>query len=220
MKNLLVIEDLSHSIGGRRVLDLPSWRQRVGEHALILGPSGSGKTTLINAITGLITPTGGSVTVDGRPMSSLKPAERDCVRRETIGLVFQTLRLIPALTVRQNLSLAQQVARRSTDSAEVGRLIEAVGLSQRADAKPRELSQGEAQRAAIARALATRPKLLVADEPTSALDASNAARIVKLLRDSADATGATLLIATHDDRLRAHFERTLEISAPTLQAVA
>lgn len=208
---LLDVGGLRHSLGGRVVLSTGGWRQAVGEHAVVLGPSGSGKTTLINIITGLITPDEGRVLIDGQPMTQLPAAERDALRRRTMGLVFQTLRLVPALSVRQNLGLAQHIALGRRDPAEINRLVEAVGIAHRADAKPRELSHGEAQRAAIARALVTKPRLLVADEPTSALDDKNAERIANLLLSTATETGATLLIATHDGRIRELFRRTLEL---------
>jgi putative ABC transport system ATP-binding protein len=115
--------------------------------------------------------------------------------------------------LRQNLSLAQTLARGRSDAAEAATLIARVGLAHRADARPRELSQGEGQRAAIARALAARPKLLVADEPTSALDDANATTMVDLLLESAAAQGSTLVIATHDRRIRDRFAHTLELAA-------
>jgi putative ABC transport system ATP-binding protein len=160
---LIEARGIVHRLGERTVLDLPDLTVDAGAHLLLLGPSGSGKTTLINILTGLITPTAGEVRIDGRSMSGANPAARDALRRETIGMVFQTLRLIPALTVRQNLSLAQTLARGRSDAAEAATLIARVGLAHRADARPRELSQGEGQRAAIAPARAARPKLRVAD---------------------------------------------------------
>lgn len=210
---LIEARGIVHRLGERTVLDLPDLTVDAGAHLLLLGPSGSGKTTLINILTGLITPTAGEVRIDGRSMSGATPAARDALRRETIGMVFQTLRLIPALTVRQNLSLAQTLARGRSDAAEAAALIARVGLAHRADARPRELSQGEGQRAAIARALAARPKLLVADEPTSALDDANATTMVDLLLESAAAQGSTLVIATHDRRIRDRFAHTLELAA-------
>ncbi|MFN9926208.1 MAG: ABC transporter ATP-binding protein [Phenylobacterium sp.] len=210
---LIEARGIVHRLGERTVLDLPDLTVDAGAHLLLLGPSGSGKTTLINILTGLITPTAGEVRIDGRSMSGANPAARDALRRETIGMVFQTLRLIPALTVRQNLSLAQTLARGRSDAAEAAALIARVGLAHRADARPRELSQGEGQRAAIARALAARPKLLVADEPTSALDDANATTMVDLLLESAAAQGSTLVIATHDRRIRDRFAHTLELAA-------
>lgn len=178
---------------------------------LLLGPSGSGKSTLINILTGLVTPTAGEVRLDDEPFSNLGSAARDAVRKRLIGLVFQTLRLVPALTVRENLALAQHIALGRSDPAELDRLIQRVGLAHRANAKPRLLSQGEGQRAAIARALCTRPALVVADEPTSALDDAHAQGVIDLMLSTAEETGATLLIATHDGRIKSRFVRTLEL---------
>ena len=208
---LIDAQSLLHRIADRTILDLREFRVTQGEHALLLGPSGSGKTTLINILTGLMTPTSGTVLIDGRPMTGVSPAARDALRRDRIGLVFQTLRLVSALTVRQNLSLAQNLGPGASDPAEINTLIERVGLSHRADARPRDLSQGESQRAAIARALCTRPALLVADEPTSALDDANAQSMIDLLLSSAAASGSTLLIATHDHRIRARFAHAVEL---------
>ncbi len=215
---LVEARGLRHRIGSRTILDLPRLEVARGEHALLLGPSGSGKTTLINILTGLITPSEGEVRINGRAMTGAGPAARDALRKETIGLVFQTLRLVSALTVRQNLLLAQNLARGRTDPAEVDALITQVGLTHRADARPRELSQGESQRAAIARALCARPVLLVADEPTSALDDTNAQAMMDLLLERAAAAGSTLLIATHDHRIRGRLPRAIEL--PALPAAA
>lgn len=211
---------IRHVRAARTVLTLPAWRLHVAEHALVLGPSGSGKTTLINIVTGLLSPTEGSLVVAGEPMSSLPPASRDALRRRTIGLVFQTLRLIPALSVRENIALAQHVATGASDADAVSAIIARVGLLHRADAKPRALSQGEGQRAAIARALIARPRLVVADEPTSALDDANAQAMVDLLFETAAATGATLLVATHDGRIAHRFTNRLQLAAPLLTAAA
>jgi len=211
---------LCHRRGSRVVLNLDDWRLRSGEHALVLGPSGSGKTTFINIVTGLLTPTEGRLNIAGEPMSSLPAAARDTLRRQNIGLVFQTLRLIPALSVRDNIALAQHVATGAADAAAVSAIIARVGLAHRADAKPRMLSQGEGQRAAIARALITRPKLVVADEPTSALDDANAEAMVDLLFETATATGATLLVATHDGRIAHRFANRLMLAPPALKVAA
>lgn len=205
---------------GRCVMAIGDWQLMAGGHALLLGPSGSGKTSFINIVTGLATPSHGEVHVAGEPMSRLSPAARDALRRRTIGLVFQTLRLIPALSVFDNLALAQRLALGAVDAAEITRLIARVGLAHRAAARPRQMSQGEGQRAAIARALVTRPRLLVADEPTSALDDANAERMIDLMFESADATGATLLVATHDVRIAHRFANRLDLVAPAAGARA
>ncbi len=211
---LVEARGLSHERDGRRVMHIGDWHLAAGAHALLLGPSGSGKTTFINIVTGLLTPSHGSIRIAGQEMSALPPAGRDALRRQTIGLVFQTLRLIPALSVTANLALAQKLALGRVDTAEIERLIGRVGLAHRAQARPRQLSQGEGQRAAIARALVTRPRLVVADEPTSALDDRNAAAMIDLMFEAADTTGATLLVATHDGRIAPRFANRLDLVAP------
>jgi putative ABC transport system ATP-binding protein len=188
---------LRHAFGGQAVLAAPAFTVAEGQHTLLLGASGSGKSTLVNILGGLLTPTEGSVR-----------------RTDSAAIVFQTLRLVSALGVRANLRLAQRLGGAPRDEAAIDALIAAVGLAHRADARPRDLSTGEAQRAAIARALAARPKLLLADEPTSALDDANAATVVKLLFDTAAAHGATLVVATHDARIKAGFAQTLTLEAP------
>ncbi len=210
--DLLSTSRLSHEIEGRRILDTPPIDVKAKEHLLLLGPSGSGKTTLLNVLAGLLKPTSGSVTLNNLPFSALKPAQRDDVRRHNVGVVFQTLRLISAVTVRQNIDLAQKIALGRVDRVLADHLLQAVGLGNRVDAKPRFLSQGEAQRAAIARALSTRPKLLLADEPTSALDAGNAHSVIDLLLSAASDTGATLIVATHDERIQNRFPRHLNLA--------
>jgi putative ABC transport system ATP-binding protein len=211
---------LSHVRDGRCVMAIGDWQLQAGAHALLLGPSGSGKTTFINIVTGLATPSHGEIHVAGEPMSRLPSAARDALRRRTTGLVFQTLRLIPALSVTENLALAQKLALGAADHAEIARMIARVGLSHRSEARPRQLSHGEGQRAAIARALVTRPRLLVADEPTSALDDANAARMIDLMFETADVTGATLLVATHDGRIAPRFANRLNLVAPDPDAQA
>jgi putative ABC transport system ATP-binding protein len=208
---VLHISGLTYAHGATPILDNFRFTAAPGEHSLLLGPSGSGKTTLINLVAGLLTPSTGEIEVAGEPMAG-SAAARDDLRRRRIGIIFQTLRLVEALTVTANLRLAQRLAGRPRDEAEITRLLEQVGLTHRASARPRALSQGEAQRAAVARALVTRPNLLIADEPTSALDDANAERIARLLIETADAHGSTLLIATHDGRLRAHISNALVLS--------
>ena len=206
------IADVSVRYGNQTILDRFSLTQPSGGHMLLLGPSGSGKTTLINLITGLLTPTSGTVTVADEVMSSLRGPARDDLRRRKIGVVFQTLRLVSALSVRGNLRLAQKLSGVAVDDQAIDVLLDAVGVAHRAEAAPRALSQGEAQRAAIARALVSKPALLVADEPTSALDDANAERIGRLLLDTANANGSTLLIATHDARLKALIPDTVTLA--------
>ncbi|MFN3590723.1 MAG: ABC transporter ATP-binding protein [Thermaurantiacus sp.] len=211
---VLRLEGVSFARGGQSILDHVSLAVDAGVHHLLLGPSGSGKTTLLNLVAGLLTPDSGRVVVAGSEISSGAPSARDALRRQHIGIVFQTIRLVAALTVAENLALAQRLAGRP-DQSLLHRVLDRLGIARLAGSKPRELSQGEAQRAAIARAIVTRPTLLLADEPTSALDDGNAARVADLLLESAAETGATLLVATHDARLLAHIPAHLRLGTET-----
>ncbi|WDA39669.1 ABC transporter ATP-binding protein [Erythrobacter sp. BLCC-B19] len=209
----LAAHNLVKAYDGRRVLSEVSLTLAAGERALLLGPSGSGKSTLLNCLCGLQQPDAGAVTFGQEVLAAAsRPSAGDAIRRRHFGIVFQTLRLVSALSVRANLALAQKLQMGRADPALADRTLERLALTHRFDARPHELSQGEAQRAAIARAVVVRPAILVADEPTSALDHANAARVATLLLDLAQETGASLLIATHDERLRAHFPRTLTLA--------
>ena len=214
---VLEIAGLRHDYGSAAVLRNFSFTAVRGQHSLLLGSSGSGKTTLINLIAGLLMVQHGTISIAGQAMAGT-PAARDDLRRRRIGIIFQTLRLVEALSVTANLRLAQKLSGRAPDDAEIARLLDEVGLGHRAHARPRALSQGEAQRAAVARALVGRPDLLIADEPTSALDDANAERIARLLVGTADTHGSTLLIATHDARLKAHIPHALVLAPVAMEA--
>ncbi len=219
MTQSLDIRDLGKTYAARPVLSGVSFRIDPGERALLLGPSGSGKSTLLNCLCGLQRPDAGAVMLGEAVLASPgRMAAADGLRRRYFGIVFQTLRLVSALTVRANLALAQKIQTGANDPALIDRTLDRLGIAHRADARPHALSQGEAQRAAIARALVVRPAILVADEPTSALDNANAERVARLLVELADETGASLIIATHDERLRPHFPRTLTLADGRLAA--
>lgn len=208
---MLEIRGLRHAYDGRTVLSVPSWDVAAGEASLVLGPSGSGKSTLLNVIAGLATPTEGSVRLDGEEVTRLAPAARDAFRARRVGLVLQTLHLVGVVSVRDNLRLAQRLAGCRLDDGRIDEVLAGLGIAALAGARASRLSVGEAQRVAIARAVVNRPSLLLADEPTSALDDANCARALSLLLDQAAACGATLLVATHDNRIRDRFARRLEL---------
>jgi putative ABC transport system ATP-binding protein len=187
--------------GGQRrsVLNALDADFQEGQFAVLLGKSGSGKSTLLNLISGIEKPTAGEVTINKVPITTLGERERTLFRRDHIGFVFQFFNLIPTLTVLENVTLPQELAGRNrrevTQKAE--RLLEQVGLPDRADAFPDRLSGGEQQRVAIARALAHDPLLLLADEPTGNLDEETGAHILALLLKLTRAAGKTLIMATH-----------------------
>ncbi|HYC05167.1 MAG TPA: ATP-binding cassette domain-containing protein [Azospirillaceae bacterium] len=213
-ETLIEIEGLRHVIGGRTVLELPRWSLPAGRHSLLLGPSGSGKTTLMHALAGLRRPTEGTVRVAGQDVWALSGTAQDRFRGRTLGIVFQTLHLVAALSIADNLRLAQWLAGLPQDANAVRDALAGVGLGDRLGAKPHELSLGEQQRVAIARAVVNRPRLILADEPTSALDDANCAKVLELLLERAGAAGATLVIATHDQRLKDRFPDRLDLDEP------
>ena len=184
-----------------------------GEFLAIVGRSGSGKTTLLNLIAGLDQPDAGTVSVDGREVSRLGDAEMTDFRRHTVGFVFQSFGLLPLLSAAENVELALRIAgagirERGERTRE---LLGIVGLTERANHRPYELSGGEQQRVAVARALANRPRLIIADEPTGELDSTTGAQIFALLRGVA-AEGVTVIAATHDPFVMEHADRVLEMS--------
>lgn len=192
---------------GGLTIELGDWRAEAGERWLLAGPSGSGKTTAIHLLAGVLKPSEGRVTVCGQDLAALGEASLDRFRGRHVGIVFQRLHLIGALDVRQNLALAQSLAGLPVDDARIGEVLERLALAGKAGERPAALSGGEAQRAAIARAVLNRPALLLADEPTASLDDANAARVLDLLFAEAQACGATLVVASHDARAAARFER-------------
>jgi putative ABC transport system ATP-binding protein len=208
---VLEIRDLRHEYAGRVVLDVPEWSLPKGEAGLVIGPSGSGKSTLIGIIAGLITATGGKVSVGGEEVTAMGALQRDAFRARHVGLVPQTLHLIGVVSVRDNLRIAQRLAGFARDDSAIDARLSSLGIAALAGGKARDLSVGEAQRVAIARAVVNRPRVILADEPTSALDDANCEKALALLTAEAAACGATLLIATHDGRIRDRFARRLEL---------
>jgi putative ABC transport system ATP-binding protein len=193
-----------------------------GELLAVRGRSGSGKTTLLNVLGGLDRPTGGRVTVDEREVSAMREAELVDLRRHTVSYIFQSFGLIPILTAAENVEVPLRLV--AADPAErdrrVHQLLELVGLDERAQHRPHELSGGEQQRVAIARSLANRPKLLLADEPTGQLDSHTGATIMGLLRSVVHAEGVTAVVATHDPLLLDLADRVVELRDGQLLASA
>ncbi|WP_460838598.1 ABC transporter ATP-binding protein [Noviherbaspirillum agri] len=187
-----------------------------GQHAIILGPSGCGKSTLLHLLAGILTPQQGTLIVAGTDVASLSARAADAWRGKTVGFLPQRLALVPSLSVRENLLLSAYANGGHADVARADALLEALGLSDEAGRKPHQLSQGQQQRVAIARALSNHPMLLLADEPTANLDDSACAAAINLLASQASASGASLVIATHDARVMAALPaaKLLRLSAP------
>ena len=184
---------------------------RKGEIVAILGPSGSGKTTLINLLSGLDAPTAGTLTIAGKSVVGLSEDELVEVRRGVLGFVFQNFSLLPTLTVTENIELPLLFLGLQADAQITRRVIESVGLADRAGHLPRELSGGQMQRVAIARALIVEPKILVADEPTGNLDRATGESIIALFKKLAREDGLAILLTTHNTAFGLQADRSITL---------
>lgn len=208
---MLQTKGLTYSYDDRLVLEFPDMRCAGGEHWLILGQSGCGKTTLLHLLGGLLTPRSGSVRLGDTDLARLNLSERDKFRGKHIGIIFQTPHFLRALTVEENLAVAQKLSGLPIDMGRIRQLLTRLNIAHKLKTRPDELSQGERQRAAISRALVNRPSIILADEPTSALDDNNTAEVARLLEETADEVNAALLIVTHDGRLKSRFRRQISL---------
>ena len=179
-----------------------------GEFCVIVGPSGAGKTTVLNILGGMDSCTSGDVIVDGETVSSFSRKQLISYRRYDVGFVFQFYNLVNNLTAKENVELASQICRDPLPPEEV---LKSVGLADRTDNFPSQLSGGEQQRVSIARALAKNPKMLLCDEPTGALDYNTGKAVLKLLRDTCKKTGMTVIVITHNQALTAMADRVIKI---------
>ena len=179
-----------------------------GEFAVVVGPSGAGKTTVLNILGGMDTATSGQVLVDGQDIATYSTKQLTAYRRDDIGFVFQFYNLVPNLTALENVELALQISKDPLDAQAV---LEEVGLGERKNNFPAQLSGGEQQRVSIARALAKNPKLLLCDEPTGALDYNTGKSILKLLQNMCREKGMTVIIITHDDEIANQVDRVVRI---------
>ncbi len=186
---------------------------RRGEIVLLMGPSGSGKTTLLTLIGGLLRPTSGSVRIGGREITSMNESALNEVRRHVVGFIFQVFNLLEPLSVLENVVIPLNLAGANGREANLraSSVLQDVGLGDRLNFKPDSLSGGEEQRVSIARALVHEPELILADEPTANLDSKNGHDVVVLLRDIAKTTGRTVIIVSHDDRIREIADRVLTL---------
>jgi putative ABC transport system ATP-binding protein len=174
-----------------------------GEFAAIVGPSGSGKTTFLNMLGGLDDPTSGEVVIDGQNISSLKTNERIKFRLENIGFIFQAYNLIPVLTAKENVEFIMELQKvsKAERTARSKELLEAVGIPDKADIRPRLLSGGQQQRVAVARALASKPKFILADEPTANLDSKSTETLLEIMEKLNKEENITFIFSTHDARV-------------------
>jgi putative ABC transport system ATP-binding protein len=211
-----------------RALDDVTVDFAVGQFTAIMGPSGSGKSTLMHCLAGLDTLTLGKVFIDGTDLSGLNDRELTVLRREQVGFIFQAYNLIPTLTALENITLPLDLGGVDVDEAWLNEVVNAVKLESRLTHRPSELSGGQQQRVAVARALASRPKIIFADEPTGNLDSRSGAEILAFMRHAVNDLGQTIVMVTHDPVAAAYADRVVfladgkvvdEVSSPTSEQV-
>jgi putative ABC transport system ATP-binding protein len=195
-----------------KILHFPDIQLNTGEEKLIIGKSGCGKTTLLHLLSGLLSPTKGEVIIGGQKFSHLKEQERDAFRGKNMGIVFQQAHLAKHLTVFQNIQLAQYLADVPQEKEAIFALLRQLQIAEKAPFFPEELSVGEQQRVGIARALIHSPQILLADEPTSGLDDESCEAVIHLLRQMKAKIKLSLIIVTHDQRLKQLFSDLLTLS--------
>lgn len=208
---MLRLKNAIHKYDRHTEVVLPDLDIETGNHLLILGLSGSGKSTLLHVLAGLLKPTAGTYTLNGTDIYSLGESARDRHRGRNIGVIFQQMHLIGTLSVMDNLKMAQYMAGLQPDESWIRQLCSDLDISGKLGSYPGQLSQGQKQRVTIARSVVNKPTLLLADEPTSSLDDLRSEDVIRLLKNQAQKTGATLVISTHDNRVKSHFSNIVNI---------
>lgn len=206
---MIYLRGLKFSYGENPILDIEEISIDQGSNYLFLGNSGSGKTTLLHILAGLIKPDSGLVNIAGTDITLLRTYEMDHFRGENVGLVFQRPHLVNVMTVTENLLLAQYLGGMKQSTKRINEVLTDLNMIHRKDAKVYHLSQGEAQRISIARAMLNKPKVILADEPTSSLDDHNCEKVINMLQRQAERYGATMAITTHDQRIKEKFSNGL-----------
>lgn len=215
-KDVVVVEDLQMVYRVSKV-EVPALRGvdfsvKEGEFVAVIGPSGCGKSTLLHLIGGLLQPTSGRILIEGVSISSVSDFERTEIRRQRMGFVFQSYNLLNTLTARENIALAKRIQGNGHyEDGSAQNILRMLGLENKMDHKPWELSGGEQQRVAIARAVINRPAILLADEPTGSLDSENSRMVLKMLRELNSVYGQTIIIITHDPEAAATADRVIEM---------
>ncbi len=209
--SVLSVRNLSYSYDNGKVISFPDFEVLENDRLLITGNSGTGKTTLLHLLSGLLMIQKGEIVISGSELKSLSQKKLDKFRGRNIGLVFQQPKFIGALSVIENVLTAQYFGSGSVDSKRALSLLAKLGIEEKAHKQTRHLSGGERQRLAIARALAAKPKILLADEPTSSLDDVNADIVYNLLAEESKENDANLIVVSHDQRLKANFENTVNL---------
>ncbi|MFD8470352.1 MULTISPECIES: ABC transporter ATP-binding protein [Streptomyces] len=211
--SLLAAHDLRKTYGSTPALDGASFSVHPGEVVAVMGPSGSGKSTLLHCLAGIITPDSGTITYAGRELSAMSDAERSALRRSDFGFVFQFGQLVPELTCVENVALPLRLngVKRKAAERTAREWMERLEVEDTAAKRPGEVSGGQGQRVAVARALAASPKVIFADEPTGALDSLNGERVMELLTEAARSSNVAVVLVTHEARVAAYSDRDVTV---------
>ncbi|WP_282685019.1 MULTISPECIES: ABC transporter ATP-binding protein [unclassified Streptomyces] len=211
--SLLAAHDLRKTYGSTPALDGASFSVHPGEVVAVMGPSGSGKSTLLHCLAGIITPDSGTITYAGRELSAMSDAERSALRRSEFGFVFQFGQLVPELTCVENVALPLRLngVRRKAAERTALEWMERLEVDDLGSKRPGEVSGGQGQRVAVARALAGSPKVIFADEPTGALDSLNGERVMELLTETARSANVAVVLVTHEARVAAYSDRDVTV---------
>ncbi|MET8344246.1 ABC transporter ATP-binding protein [Streptomyces microflavus] len=211
--SLLAAHDLRKAYGSTPALDGASFSVHPGEVVAVMGPSGSGKSTLLHCLAGIITPDSGTITYAGRELSAMSDAERSALRRSDFGFVFQFGQLVPELTCVENVALPLRLdgVKRKAAERTAREWMERLEVDDLAAKRPGEVSGGQGQRVAVARALAGSPKVIFADEPTGALDSLNGERVMELLTEAARSSNVAVVLVTHEARVAAYSDRDVTV---------
>ncbi|MGW2647812.1 ABC transporter ATP-binding protein [Streptomyces sp. NPDC001393] len=211
--SLLTAENLRKTYGPTVALDGAGFSIHPGEVVAVMGPSGSGKSTLLHCLAGIVPPDSGSIVYNGRELAGMSDAERSALRRSEFGFVFQFGQLVPELTCVENVALPLRLNGTSRKQAEKAALswMERLEVDDLKAKRPGEVSGGQGQRVAVARALVTGPRVIFADEPTGALDSLNGERVMELLTDAARSTNAAVVLVTHEPRVAAYSDREIVV---------
>jgi putative ABC transport system ATP-binding protein len=211
--SLLTAQDLRKTYGPTTALDGAEFSIHPGEVVAVMGPSGSGKSTLLHCLAGIVTPDAGSITYNGREVTAMSDAERSALRRSEFGFVFQFGQLVPELTCVENVALPLRLNGSPRKEAERTALawMERLEVDELRKKRPGEVSGGQGQRVAVARALVTNPRVVFADEPTGALDSFNGERVMELLTDAARSANTAVVLVTHEARVAAYSDREIVV---------
>lgn len=208
---MLVSKNLTFSYDNSKVFHFPNISLEKREHLLVLGESGIGKTTMIQLLAGLLTAHSGELLINGTNITTLNSTQLDLFRGKHIGMVFQKPYFVRNISVLENLLLTLYLSKNKQDEKKALHLLDQIGLADKKNHQPNQLSQGEQQRMSIALAVLKNPDLILADEPTSSLDDTNCYKIAQLLEEQARSTSAQLIIITHDSRLKTHFNKSITL---------